>query len=368
MSAAQRPPRLERIPREIACATDYEAFAQARLDDNAWAYLAGAAGDGVTQAANRAAFEALSLLPRVMRGSAGASTRISLLGHDLAHPVLLAPLAYQRLFHPDGEAATAMAASAVDALMVAATLSSVPMETIAAQAQGAPQWFQIYLQPDRGMTRALLQRAEATGFTGIVLTVDAPVNGIRNAEQRAGFHLPPDVIAANLAGLPAPALPREGHPILDIAMAHAPTFADLAWLASQTALPVIVKGVLHPADACEALALGAQGIIVSNHGGRTLDTLAPAISALPRIADAVGGDAPLLLDGGIRRGTDVLKALALGARAVLVGRPYAMALAAAGPLGVAHCIKLIVEELAVAMALTGTRSLTRIDSDLIWRG
>lgn len=368
MSAAlQRPPRLERIPREIACASDYETFAQARLDDNAWSYLAGGAGDGVTQAANRAAFDSLSLMPRVMRGSAGASTRVSLLGHDLAHPVLLAPLAYQRLFHPDGEAATAMAASAVDALMVAATLSSLPMEMIAAQAQGSPQWFQLYLQPDRGVTRALLQRAEAAGFSAIVLTVDAPVSGIRNAEQRAGFHLPPDIVAANFAGLPEPVLLREGHPVFDIAMAHAPSFADLAWLVAQTALPVIVKGVLHAADAREALAQGAQGIIVSNHGGRTLDTLVPAITALPRIADAVGDDAPLLLDGGVRRGTDVLKALALGARAVLVGRPYAIALAAAGPLGVAHCIRLLVEELAVAMALTGTRSPTAVDSDLIWR-
>lgn len=360
-------PRLERIPPEIVCAADYEAFARSRLDDNAWAYLAGTAADGITQGRNLAAFDALSLLPRVMRGGAGASTRVSLLGHELAHPVILAPVSHQRLFHPDGEAATAMAASAVEALMIAATLSSLPMEAIAAQAQGVPQWFQLYLQPDRGVTRQLVRRAEAAGFSGIVLTVDAPISGVRNAEQRIGFALPPGVVAANFTGLAAPDRPSAGHPVFDVAMAHAPRWDDLAWLASETALPVIVKGILHPADAREALATGARAIVVSNHGGRTLDTLLPAIEALPRIADAIGDDAPILLDGGVRRGTDVLKALALGARAALVGRPYVMALAAAGPLGVAHCIKLIVEELAVAMALTGTHSLSAIEADLIWR-
>lgn len=357
-------PRLDGIPREIAALADYEAFARDRLDDNAWAYLAGAAGDGLTLAANRTAFDSLSLWPRVLRGSAGASTRIELLGLDLAHPVLLAPVAYQRLFHPDGEAATAMAASAVDALMVAATLSSVPMEAIAARAEGAPQWFQLYLQPDRGVTLALLRRAEAAGFSAVVLTVDAPINGLRNAEQRAGFALPPGIGAANLADLPAPEA-RDGHLVFDIAMAHAPGWDDIAWLVARTRLPVVLKGILHPDDAREAVSRGAAGIIVSNHGGRTLDTLVPAITALPRVTEAVAGAVPLLLDGGVRRGTDVLKALALGARAVLVGRPYAMALAAAGPLGVAHGIKLIVEELAVAMALTGTQSLEGVPRSLI---
>lgn len=358
------PPPLERIPREIASVCDYERFARERLDDKSWAYLAGAAADGLTQAANRRAFDALQLWPRLLRGCAGASTRVRLLGHDLPHPVLLAPLAYQRLFHPDGEAASAMAASAMEALMVASTLSSIPMEAIAAQAHGAPQWFQLYLQPDRAVTLQLVRRAEAAGFSGLVLTVDAPVSGVRNQEQRAGFALPPGIEAANLLGLAAPP-PAQGHPVFDVAMAHAPLWRDVSWLASQTQLPLILKGILHPDDAREAVAQGAQAIIVSNHGGRTLDTLPPAIVALPRIAEAVGGAVPLLLDGGVRRGTDVLKAMALGARAALVGRPYAQALAAAGPLGVAHCIKLLVEELAVAMALTGVRDLQSIPADLV---
>lgn len=359
------PPALERIPREIACVADYEPYARARLDDNAWAYLAGGAGDGLTQAANREAFDALRLWPRILRGSAGASTRTALLGLDLAHPVIVAPLAYQRLFHPLGEGATAMAASAVEALMVASTLSSVPLETIAAQAEGAPQWFQLYLQPDRGVTLALIGRAEAAGFRGLVVTVDAPVNGIRNHEQRAGFALPDGITAANLAGMARP-VQRPGHPVFDVAMAHAPLWSDIDWLLGRTRLPLILKGILHPDDAREAVARGAQAIIVSNHGGRTLDTLPPAIAALPRVAEAVGDTVPLLLDGGIRRGTDVLKALALGARAVLVGRPVAQALAAAGPLGVAHCLKLLVEELAVAMALTGIRDLRQIPPDLVY--
>jgi 4-hydroxymandelate oxidase len=349
------PPKLERIPREIAALADYEAFARDRLDDNAWAYLAGAAGDGLTAKANRSAFDTLELWPRVLRGSAGATTRIELLGLDLAHPVLLAPVAYQRLFHPDGEAATAMAAVAVEALMVAPTLSSLPLETIAAKGEGAPQWFQLYLQPDRGVSLALLRRAEAAGFRAIVLTVDAPINGIRHDERRADFALPPDVVAANLAGVAAPGI-AEGHPVFDVAMAHAPGWDDLAWLVAQTRLPVVVKGVLHPDDAREAVARGAAAIIVSNHGGRTLDTLPPAITALPRVADALGDAVPLLLDGGVTRGTDVLKALALGARAVLIGKAYAMALAAAGPLGVFHAVRVLVDEFGAAMALTGIRS------------
>jgi 4-hydroxymandelate oxidase len=355
-------PKLDQIPRTIAAAIDYEVYARERLDDNAWAYLSGSAGDGITHASNRSAFDALSLLPRVLRGSAGASTGIELLGLDLAHPVLLAPIAYQRLFHPGGEAASAMAASAVDALMIAPTLSSVPMEAIASQADGAPQWFQLYLQPDRGITLDLLRRAEAAGFKAIVLTVDAPINGIRHDERRAGFRLPDNVFAANLPA--ATMAPKgEGHQIFDIAMANAPVWEDLDWLVSQTSLPVVLKGILHPADARMAQARGAAALVISNHGGRTLDTLAPAITALPAIAEAV--DVPLILDGGVCRGTDVLKAMALGARAVLVGRAYAMALAAAGPLGVAHCIKLLVEEFAVGMALTGVLQPKEITRDLL---
>lgn len=360
-------PRLDRIPRDVVALTDYEPLARERLDDNAWAYLAGGAGDGVTARANRAAFDALHLVPRVLAGP-GGNTAIELLGLTLRHPVLLAPVAYQRLFHPDGERATAMAAAALDTVMVASTQASTSLEDIASAGDGAPQWFQLYLQPDRGITRTLVARAEAAGYRAIVVTVDAPLSGLRNAEQRAGFRLPPDIRAVNLDGLPAaaPAEPHGDNPVFAAAARNAAGWDDIGWLVQTTSLPVVVKGLLSPNDARRAIDAGAAAIVVSNHGGRTLDSAVPAILALPRIADAVAGRIPLLLDGGVRRGTDVLKAIALGARAVLIGQPYAMALAAAGPLGVAHVLKVLSEELAMAMVLAGVQRLDQVSPDLIF--
>ncbi|MBT0960456.1 alpha-hydroxy acid oxidase [Denitromonas iodatirespirans] len=358
-----RPPPLERIPREIAAVTDYEAFARERLDDNAWAYLNGAAADELSARWNREAFERLRLESRVLAEVAGGHTRLELFGQPFAHPVMLAPLAYQRLAHPHGELASAMAASAMAAGMVVSTLASASLEEIAAASE-APLWFQLYVQPDPGANRALIERAEAAGYRALVITVDAPINGVRNREQRAGFHLPAGVEAVNLHGLPTPA-PRELAPdasiVFDGLMARAPTWRDIARLREHTRLPVLLKGVMSVADARQAQAIGIDGLIVSNHGGRVLDTLPASLDALPPIAEAVGNAMPLLLDGGIRRGTDVFKALALGARAVLIGRPYAYALAAAGALGVAHVLKLLREELEVAMALTGCATLADID-------
>lgn len=377
-------PLLDGIPRDIVALADYEAYARRRLDDNAWAYLDGAAADELTQAWNRAAFERRVVLPRVMADVAGGHCRTTLFGRELPSPVLLAPVAWQKLFHPDGELATAYAASALGAGMVLSTLASCQIEDVAAAArQGGdgPRWFQLYLQPERSLNAELVQRAEAAGYEAIVFTVDAPLHGIRNREQRVGFQLPPGIEAVNLRR-PQQADDVEGmarrrrsdaekraqrgpSAVFDDLMPHAPTWRDLEWLLATTRLPVIVKGILHPDDAVRAVDLGAAGIVVSNHGGRTLDTLPASLDALPAIAERLLGRVPILLDGGIRRGTDVFKAIALGASAVLIGRPYIHALAAAGPLGVAHVLRLLQDELEACMALCGVARLSQISTDYL---
>lgn len=362
-----RQPLLSTIPRDIAAAADYTPYARARLDDNAWAYIASGAADELTWQDNAAAFDRLRLEGRVLADVRGGHTRLQLFGQDFAHPILLAPVAYQRLAHPDGELATAQAAAALDTGMVVSTLASATLEDIARHTS-APLWFQLYVQPDRAFTLELVRRAEAAGYQALVVTVDAPIAGVRNREQRAGFQLPPGVGAVNLHGMRGPqpqALATGQSAVFDRLMAHAPTWDDIATLRSATRLPLILKGITGVADARRALAAGADGIVVSNHGGRTLDTLVSAIDALPPIADAVGDRLTVLMDGGIGRGTDVLKALARGAHAVMVGRAWLYGLAAAGPLGVAHVIRLLRDELEVAMALTGCRTLADVSADLL---
>ena len=363
----------ESIPPDVVAVADYEAHARARLDDNAWAYLAGGAADEITLRANRSAWDGLLLHPRVLRPLAGGHTRIELLGRTLAHPILLAPVAYQRLAHPLGEVGSALAAAAQGAGMVLSAQSSMPMEdlthAVRDDALRGPLWFQLYLQADRGFTQSLVQRAEGAGFEALVLTVDAPVHGARDRERRAGFRLPAGVSAVNLHGTPvAPArtLAAGQSALFDDLLTSAPTWADVEWLRSITRLPLLIKGVLHEADARQAAALGVAGLVVSNHGGRTLDTALPTAFALPRIAEALQGAMPLLVDGGIRRGTDVLKALALGANAVLVGRPFVHALAVAGPQGVAHVLRLLRDELEIAMALSGCATLDQASRELIF--
>ncbi len=361
-------PRLDHIPRDIAALADYEPYARQRLDDNAWAYIAGGVADELTLNDNRAAFDRHRLNGRVLRDLRGGHTRVQLFGQDYAHPILLAPIAHQKLVHPDGELATALAAEVVEAAMVVSTLASTPLEAIAGVGR-APLWFQLYVQPDRGFTRHLVERAEAAGYRALVVTVDAPVWGLRNREQRAGFTLPAGISPANLYRMPATPMPQLAtgqSMVFDGLLATAATWDDIAWLRAQTRLPLILKGITHPADAREALRQGVDGLVVSNHGGRTLDTLPASLDALPRIADAVGSDLTLLLDSGIRRGSDIVKALALGARAVLLGRPYLYGLATAGPLGAAHVVKLLREELEVTMALCGCATLADITPDVLF--
>lgn len=367
-----RPLQRHAVPPGTASLADHERLARQQLDENAWAYFSGGAADEITLHANRSAWDQITLQPRVLRALAGGHTRTTLLGRQLAHPMLLAPIAFQRMAHPDGELASAYAAAALGAGMVLSTQSSTALEAVAAAMLGdagrGPLWFQLYLQHDRGFTRELVQRAEAAGYEALVLTVDAPTSGVRDRERRAGFRLPQGISAVNLAGL-APPPPVELQPgqsaLFDDLLHHAPTWADVAWLQSITRLPVLLKGVLHPLDAAQAAALDVAGLIVSNHGGRTLDTAPATAHALPRIADAVQGALPLLVDGGIRRGTDVLKALALGASAVLVGRPAIYGLAHAGAAGVAHVLRLLRDELEIAMVLTGCATLDQAPAVLL---
>ncbi len=303
---------------------------------------------------------------------AGGHTRVTLLGRTLAHPILLAPVAYQRMAHPDGELAAAHAAAALGAGMVLSTQASTPLEAVAqamlSDAGRGPLWFQLYLQHDRGFTRDLVRRAEVAGYEALVLTVDAPTSGARDRERRANFRLPPGIRAVNLEGLP-PVTPVELAPgqsaLFDGLLRHAPTWDDVVWLQAQTRLPILLKGVLHPDDARQATRLGVAGIVVSNHGGRTLDTVPATAQMLPRIVEAVAGALPVLVDGGIRRGTDVLKAMALGASAVLLGRPYVYGLANAGAMGVAHVLRLLRDELEIAMALCGCRTLDQATPALL---
>lgn len=365
MSTAEKPlPPLQQIPSDIAAVTDYERYAQARVPPAAWQYLNGASADGITAADNVAAYQRIRLRNRVLRPLQDGHTHIELFGDTFKAPILVAPMAYQQLAHADGEEAMALGAAAIGLGMVVSTQASIPLETLAQTAQG-PLWFQLYIQPDRAFTLQLLNRAVQAGYRAIVLTVDAPVSGLRNQEQRAGFVLPPQVRAVNLEGMQVP--PRRaagagesavfGSGLID----YAPTWEDAAWLIRHSPLPVLLKGIQHPDDARLALDAGAAGLIVSNHGGRTLDTLPATLDTLPEVAAAVQGRVPVLLDGGIRRGSDILKALALGANAVLVGRPAMHGLAAAGATGVAHVLHLLRSELEVSMALAGFRRLADID-------
>ncbi|MEZ5705812.1 MAG: alpha-hydroxy acid oxidase [Burkholderiaceae bacterium] len=352
------------LPQDVVTLADHEALANRLLSRQTQAYFDGGAADEITLRANAQAWQRIPLHPRVLRSVAGGHTRVDLLGRTLAHPILVAPMAYQGLAHPHAEQATALAASALDAGMVLSTQANTPLEQVAtlvlSEATHGPLWFQLYLLPDRNFVRELVRRVEAAGFEALVLTVDAPVQGPRDRERRAGHRRPSHLQPVNLAGRVVPPLKplRDGQSkLFDDLMTHAPSWDDVAWLRSITRLPVLLKGVTHPLDARQALDCGVQGLIVSNHGGRTLDTMPPTAELLPPIVQAVDSRIPVLVDGGIRRGTDVLKAMALGASAVLVGRPILHGLTNAGAAGVAHVIRLLRDELEIAMALCGCATL-----------
>lgn len=345
-----------------------EPAARGVLSEAAYHYYAGGAEDETTLRANRAAFGRFYLRPRVLVDVGQVDTAIELLGQRLSMPILLAPTAFQRLAHPQGEKASARAARAAGTLLVASTLSNTRIEDTAAAAPG-PLWFQLYVFRQREITRALVERAEAAGCTAICLTVTVPVQGNRERDTRTGFRLPPELEMANFTGLRQAVFPQGAGSGLEafIGREFDPTltWGAVEWLRSITRLPLVLKGIVTPEDAALAVEHGADAVIVSNHGGRQLDCAEPTLLALPRVAEAVSGRIPVLMDGGIRRGTDVVKALALGARAVLIGRPALWGLAVGGQAGVERVLEMLRGELRRTLALLGRPSVGQVDASAI---
>jgi 4-hydroxymandelate oxidase len=328
----------------------------------AYDFVSSGAADENTLRWNREAYDRIRLRPRVLREVATVDTRVALLGHEHAFPILLAPTAYHRAIHPEGELATARGAGAAGATWVVSTATTTPLEDIVKVAS-APLWFQLYVQPDKGATQALVQRAEANGCQALCLTVDTPVQGARNRQARAKFALPPGVTAPYMTQLGT-----GGHAVTDTRRGVAVTWKDVEWLRSIARIPLLLKGIVTGDDAEHGIAAGASGIMVSNHGARNLDTLPATIDALPEVTERVAGRVPVLVDGGIRRGTDVVKAIALGATACLIGRSYCYGLSIGGAAGVQRVVEILRGELEMAMQLTGRRSLRDIDRTVLWDG
>jgi isopentenyl diphosphate isomerase/L-lactate dehydrogenase-like FMN-dependent dehydrogenase len=328
---------------------DYEALAQAHMEPAAWDYYQSGTDDEVTLHANRSAFERIWLRPRMLVDVSTCDMHTMVLGTPVSMPILIAPTGFQCLAHPEGECATARAGG--DTVMVASTSATRSLEDIARAACG-PLWFQLYFY-GRKNAEKLVRRAEVASYRALVITVDAPRWGRKERAIRSGFRLPAHLCEANFMDEE----PDEDHAAI--------TWEDLDWLRSLTALPIILKGILTEEDAALAIEHGVDGIGVSNHGGRQLDSVPASIEALPEIVEAAKGRCEIYFDGGIRRGTDILKALALGARAVLVGRPILWGLAANGPEGVSHVLKILRTELELAMALAGRSTLASIDRSLV---
>ncbi|MDR7276956.1 4-hydroxymandelate oxidase [Catenuloplanes atrovinosus] len=340
-------------------ADDFARAAAGILPAEIWDFIAGGSGAETTLAANRTALDSVFLRPRVLRDVSACTTRSTLLGRPVDLPVATAPVAYQRLVHPDGEAATARAAAAAGVPFVASTLSSVPLEQVIEA--GGRVWFQLYWLRDDDATLGLVRRAERTGCDAIVLTVDVPWMGRRLRDIRNRFALPAHIRAANITTTDA-AHERNGHGSAVAAHTSQEFTPALTWsvvdrIRQATRLPLVLKGLLAPEDAVQAIEYGVDAIVVSNHGGRQLDGAVPSIDALPEIVDVVRGGCEILLDSGIRTGTDVLRALALGASGVLIGRPLIWGLAVGGERGAARVLELLATELRDAMGLAGCEDI-----------
>ncbi len=337
--------------------SDYEPMARERMEPGAWDYYAGGAGDERSLADNRLAWDRLRLRPRVLVDVAQRDLSTTAFGVHLDHPIIVAPMAAHDLAHRDAERATAQGSAAAGALLTLSTISSVPMEEFAAVEPSAPRWFQLYSPVDRADTESLVLRAVEAGFSALAVTVDLPLPGNRERDGRnrfvlhMGAHLPAD------------------QPTDDSGIVVLPTFDwdDLTWLRSICPIPLLAKGILRADDALRAVDAGCDGIWVSNHGGRQLDTAVAGVDALPEVADAVGGRALIVVDGGVRRGIDVLKGLALGADLVAVGRPVLWGLAVDGPAGVQRVLQIVRDEFSLAMALAGCRTIADITPDLVTR-
>jgi len=356
--------------KSIITIEDFEPEMEKRVTHGAFEYVSGGAGAGLTLRQNRAAFDSIRILPRALVDATDIDTKTELFGRRHEFPILLAPAGYNMLMHPRGELEAAEGANLAEATMCAANFSNFTVEEIAAVTT-RPLWFQLYVQTDRGFTKELVARAVAAGCEAICVTVDVPVNGPRDRELRAGFRLPPGVQRANLRGLgeaiSAAAHRPAGRNIYSATHGANATWKDVEWLRSIVPAKLLLKGVLHPDDAALAAETGCDGVIVSNHGGRSLDTVPATIEALPPIAERLDGRLPLLLDGGVRRGIDVFKALASGASAVLIGRPYMWGLAAAGAAGVSRVIEILRTELEMTMGLAGCTRISEIASRFLLR-
>lgn len=351
----------------LVSVADYERAARRKLSRQAYDYYRGGSDAERAVRRNERAYERYVTWYRVLTDVAEIDLRTTVLGTPIAAPLLIAPTAYHKLAHPDGELATAQAAADAGVVYVMSTLATTRLEDVGA-ATSAPKWFQLYVHKDRGLTSSLVERAETAGFDAIVLTADTPVLGRRLRDERNGFALPDGMAMENLS--PADASELQGSALLHhVARNHDAsfTFADLEWLRSLSHLPLVIKGVVRADDAARCVDHGAHAIVVSNHGGRQLGTAPATLDALPGVVDAVKGRAEVYLDGGVRWGTDVLTALGLGARAVLLGRPILWGLAVDGAAGVVSILDFFKRDLARAMALAGCGSLDAIERGMISR-
>lgn len=348
-----------------------EALARERLDPSLFDYIAGGAGDEWTLTENRTAWSRVQLLPRMLRGVGERQMRTTVLGTPVSFPALVAPMGFHGLCHVEAEEASANATAAEDTIFCASTVSNRSLEAIATASGDGARWFQLYVYRDRGMTRELVDRAVAAGYRALCLTVDTPLGGHRERDRRNSLRMPAHL---ELGNFPASHTAQHHHgsgkgsalaQYIAAMWDPALNWNDVEWLRSISPLPVIVKGILAPQDAVLAVEHGAAAVIVSNHGGRQLDSVPAPVTMLPRVVDAVADRVEVLIDGGVRRGTDVLKALAFGARAVLVGRPVLWGLTLGGSEGVRAVLRHLKEELDIAMALAGCASIEDITHDLI---
>jgi len=352
-------------PTPLISVADYEAAAAARLDAGAHGYMAGGAGDELTLTDNVAAWRRLAITPRMLVGVGSRDPSVSLLGVRRAHPLLIAPMAFQRMAHPDGELAMARAAEATGSIMCLSTLATATPAEVASAAPGAPRWFQLYVFSDRGVSRELVARAVEHGYEALVVTVDLPILGVRERDLRSGVHAASGEVVAGAAaaGARGTMSPADFAALIDPDL----RWPDIERFVDESPLPVVVKGILTPEDARLAAEHGASAVVVSNHGGRQLDTVMAGADALGPIVDEVGERVEVLVDGGIRRGTDVLKALALGARAVMIGRPALWGLAVAGDRGAQRVLEILLAEFDAALALSGARDATGLDRRFVCR-
>ena len=346
---------------------DFERAARQKLTKTAYDYYRSGSDSEAALRRNERAFRRLVMWYRVLVDVSERELSTTVLGMPVATPILIAPTAYHKLATPDGELATARAAARMGTIYVASTLATTPLEDVAEAAE-SPKWFQLYVHKDRGFTQSLVERAEMAGYDALVVTVDTPVLGRRLRDERNGFALPTGMSMANLLALTGD--DDQGSMLARyVADRHdaAFTWSDLAWLKSLSHLPVVLKGIVRVDDAVRAADEGVAGLIVSNHGGRQLDASPATIDALPGIAQAISSRCEVYVDGGIRWGGDVLKALALGARAVLVGRPVLWGLAVDGEEGVVKVLSLLADELSRSMALAGVASVRNVERGMVVR-